>query len=92
MAEVLRPLGNTLARMPAGPEHPGLTAGPVFEMFYEFGNFIPWRQAAWTLLAERAALLATCARRTAGLPGVPGTLPAVATAAAEVAAGLADHI
>jgi Ferritin-like len=92
MTQVLRPLGNTLARMPAGPEHPGRTAGPVFEMFYEFGNFIPWQRAAWTLLAERAGLLATSARRTASLPGVPGTLPAVATAAAEVAADLAGHI
>jgi len=30
MAGVLRPLGRTLPRLPAGPGHPGRTAGPTF--------------------------------------------------------------
>ena len=43
MAGVLRPLGRTLPRLLAGPDHPGRTAGPTFEMYYQFGNFVPWR-------------------------------------------------
>ena len=41
MAGVLRPLGRALTRLPAGPDHPGRTAGPTFEMYYQFGNFVP---------------------------------------------------
>jgi hypothetical protein len=33
MGGVLRQLGRTLPRLPAGPDHPGLTAGPTFEMY-----------------------------------------------------------
>ena len=32
-------------------------------MYYQMGNFVPWREAAWALLAERLAL--TPARRAA---------------------------
>jgi hypothetical protein len=39
MATVLRPLGNAITELPAGPSHPGRTAGPSFEMFYQMGNF-----------------------------------------------------
>ncbi len=55
MAGVLGPLGRALTRLPAGGEHPGRTAGPTFEMYYQMGNFVPWRGAAWALLSERAA-------------------------------------
>jgi hypothetical protein len=60
-------------------------------MYYEMGNFVPWRHAAWTLLAERAALLADRAERVAGLPGVPARVAAVAGPAAAIAARLAAH-
>jgi hypothetical protein len=89
MTEVLRPLGNALTRMPVGPEYPGHTAGPVFEMFYEFGNFIPWREAAWTLLGERVQLLASHAARATGLPGVPAVMATVAESTASIAESLA---
>jgi hypothetical protein len=88
MTEVLRPLGNALTRMPAGDEYPGRTAGPAFEMFYEFGNFIPWREAAWTLLTERAELLAARARQAAALSGVPAVISLVADSATAIAASL----
>jgi hypothetical protein len=89
MTQVLRPTGNALTRMPAGPEHPGRTAGPVFEMFYEFGNFIPWREAAWTLLSERAALLASRASAARSLDGAPPIMADVADNARSIAASLA---
>jgi len=59
-------------------------------MFYEFGNFIPWREAAWTLLTERAELLAVRARRTATLPGAPAVTSQVADSAAAIAASLGN--
>lgn len=59
MADVIRPLGTLLTKLPAGPEHGGHTAGLTFEMHYAMGNFVPWREPAWALLHERMAFLAT---------------------------------
>jgi hypothetical protein len=92
MAGVLRPLGQTLPRLPAGPGHPGRTAGPAFEMYYQFGNFVPWREPAWALLSERAAILATRSADAADLPGAPAAVHDAATAAAGIAAQLLAHV
>jgi Ferritin-like len=92
MAGVLRPLGRTLPRLPAGPDHPGRTAGPTFEMYYQFGNFVPWREPAWALLSERAAMLATRIAGTAALPGAPAAVNDAAAAAAGIAAQLLAHV
>ena len=64
--------------MPVGPEHPGRTAGPTFQMYYQMGNFVPWREAAWTLLHERVQVVAD---RCGGLSDRVGSLPEVAAAA-----------
>jgi Ferritin-like len=53
MVGVLKPLGDLITTLPAGPEHPGLNAGPTFELFYESDYLMPHREAAWTLLEER---------------------------------------
>jgi CDGSH-type Zn-finger protein/truncated hemoglobin YjbI len=53
MSRVLRPLGDLVTTMPAGPDYPGRTAGPTFELFYENDYLMPHREAAWALLAER---------------------------------------
>jgi CDGSH-type Zn-finger protein/truncated hemoglobin YjbI len=53
MSRVLRPLGDLITTLPAGPDYPGRTAGPTFELFYENDYLMPHRAAAWTLLAER---------------------------------------
>jgi Ferritin-like len=92
MAGVLRPLGRTLPRLPAGPGHPGRTAGPTFEMYYQFGNFVPWREPAWALLSERAAILAMRSAEAAGLPGAPAAVNDAAAAAAGTAAQLLAHV
>jgi Ferritin-like len=92
MAGVLRPLGRTLPRLPAGPGHPGRTAGPTFEMYYQFGNFVPWREPAWALLSERATMLATRSADAAGLPGAPAAVNDAATAAARIAAQLLAQV
>ena len=92
MAGVMRPLAGALTAMPAGPEHPGRTAGPTFEMYYQMGNFVPWREAAWALLAERTAVLSGHCADTARGAGVPGAVGQAAEAAAAVLARLAEHV
>jgi ferritin-like protein len=53
MIQVVAPLGDLITTLPAGPEYPGRTAGPSFELFYESDYLLPHRDAAWILLAER---------------------------------------
>jgi hypothetical protein len=53
MGGVLRPLGDLIATLPVGPEHPGRTTGPSFELFYEDDDLLPHRESAWILLEER---------------------------------------
>jgi Ferritin-like len=53
MFGVLKPLGDTITTLPVGPEHPGMTAGASFELFYENDYLVPHREAAWALLEER---------------------------------------
>jgi hypothetical protein len=52
MFDVIEPLADILTTMPAGPDHPGRTAGPTFELFYEPDYLLPHRRAAWLLMAE----------------------------------------
>ena len=59
MLGALRPLGELITTLPVGPEHPGRTAGPSFELFYESDYLMPHREAAWTLLEERLREAAT---------------------------------
>jgi Ferritin-like len=53
MLRVLKPLGDLVTTLPVGPDHPGMTAGPSFELFYESDYLMPHREAAWALLEER---------------------------------------
>ena len=41
MGGVLGPLGDLITTLPVGPEHPGRTAGPSFELFYEDDDLLP---------------------------------------------------
>jgi len=92
MAGVLAPLGRALTRLPAGAALPGRTAGPTFEMYYQMGNFVPARGAAWAVLSERvAAMAARCADASDG-DAVPATVAAVTETAATVAGRLASHV
>jgi CDGSH-type Zn-finger protein len=55
MFEAIEPLGDILTTLPVGPEHPGRTAGPSFELFYQPDYLLPHRQAAWRIMAEHLA-------------------------------------
>ena len=53
MIQVIKPLGEKVTTMPAGPDHPGMTAGPSFEVFYRSGYMLPHTASSWVLLHER---------------------------------------
>jgi len=92
MSGVLAPLGDALTQLPAGPDHPGRTVGPAFEMFYLMGNLVPWRDAAWALLSERAAVLAGQCAMAAGQDSSSAAVGAAATCAAGIQAQLTPHV
>jgi Ferritin-like len=95
MADVVRPLGTALARLPASPGEPGVTAGFAFEVYYQMSNMVPWREPAWALLAERTALLAErCAAAADALAGAAyfGAVQRAAKRAGEIAATLAAEV
>jgi hypothetical protein len=57
MFTVIAPLGRLLTRLPVGPELPGKTAGPTFDIFRR-SYLLPHREAAWIILRERLQELA----------------------------------
>jgi hypothetical protein len=63
MRDAVMPLGGLVTRLPVGPEHPGRTAGPTFELFYGADLLLPHRHAAWTILEERLRVLAELGAR-----------------------------
>jgi CDGSH-type Zn-finger protein/truncated hemoglobin YjbI len=82
MFGAIKPLGDLITTLPAGPEYPGQTAGPSFELFYESDYVLPHREAAWILLAERLRQAAEFCE-----PGAP-CAPEVADRLREVRSGL----
>lgn len=53
MYAAIKPLGSIVTTQPIGPEMPGVTAGPGFELFYQVDYLLPHREAAWILMEER---------------------------------------
>ena len=96
MFSVIKPLGDLIPTLPAGPEYPGMTAAPSFELFYETDYLLPHRGAAWALLEERLReAMNFCERCRAGtaaeLAAVSGTLGQVSDALGRMADSLAAH-
>ena len=75
MIEVIGPLGSLITTLPIGPDHPGATAGPSFELFYGSGYLLPHRRSSWILLHERLIEVETFLRRVIG--EAPGHRPAL---------------
>jgi len=63
MFGVVKPLGTVVTTLPIGPEHPGVYAGPGFELFYQVDYLLPHKHAAWVLMEERLREAAAFARR-----------------------------
>ena len=53
MYTAIKPLGTVVTTLPVGPDLPGVTAGPGFELFYQVDYLLPHREAAWVLMEER---------------------------------------
>jgi hypothetical protein len=61
MFGAIKPLGLMLARLPGGPDHPGVTAGANFQLPYRASFLLPHRRSAWLRFAERLDELAAFA-------------------------------
>jgi hypothetical protein len=70
MAAVLRPLGSVLTTLPLGPDHPGELAGPAFYMVHPSQFLLPWREAAWKVMAQRLGAMAEACVRLGREPGL----------------------
>jgi len=91
MFGAIRPLGLLLARLPAGPDHPGVTAGANFQLPYRASFLLPHRRSAWLRFAERLDELAAFAGELQ-LPAADDLLAAVSGALGQTASDLTAHI
>ncbi|HWN61491.1 MAG TPA: ferritin-like domain-containing protein, partial [Streptosporangiaceae bacterium] len=93
MFQALKPLGDLVTTLPAGPGYPDRTAGPSFELFYETDYVLPHREAAWILLAERLRQAADfCQPGAPCAPAVADGLDAVQASLIEIARSLEAHL
>ena len=93
MFQAIKPIGNLVTTLPAGPDYPARTAGPSFELFYESDTMLPHREAAWILLTERIRQAAEyCEPGAPCAPGVADALAAVRSSLAEIARSLEAHL
>jgi CDGSH-type Zn-finger protein/truncated hemoglobin YjbI len=93
MLQAIRPLGDLVTQLPAGPEYPDRNAGPSFELFYESDYVLPHRVAAWVLLTER--IREAAAYCEPGAPCDPEVTEALAATRANlhaIADSLAAHL
>jgi hypothetical protein len=91
MFRAIRPLGLTLARLPVGPDHPGVTAGANFQLPYRASFLLPHRRSAWLRFAERLNELAAFAADIHP-PAGSDVLAAVSGALAQTAVTLMAHV
>src|SRR5580700_3742476 len=91
MASVLRPLGEALAKTPAGPEYPGKNAGPTFG-FTGHLDLLAHKNAAWIFFLERLYDLACRLTRLAEEASLPPEVQEAAAALESVAEHLTPFI
>ena len=75
MARALKPLGEALTLLPAGPGHPGMTAGPAFGLYRHVslpGDF----EVATKIVHERFEELIATGHRLCTHPHAPAVLQA----------------
>jgi CDGSH-type Zn-finger protein len=91
MASVLRPLGDALAKTPAGPEYGSQTAGPTFA-FVGNVHLLAHQTAAWIFFLERLYDLSMRLTRLAEEAALPQEVPEAAAALESVAEHLTPFI
>jgi CDGSH-type Zn-finger protein/truncated hemoglobin YjbI len=93
MFGAIKPIGDLVTTLPAGPDYPARTAGPSFELFYESDTVLPHREAAWILLTERLRQAADfCEPNGPCDPGVADDLATVRSSLTEIARSLEAHL
>ncbi len=85
MAGVLRPLGEALTKMPAGPTAPGKTTGPGFGYNRDV-HLLPHKPSAWIFFGERLTALAATARALVQPAAAPHELVEAASSLESIAA------
>src|SRR5437660_2425861 len=88
---VMRSLGPMMTALPVGPQHPGQTAGPAFEIVRPAFFVLPHRDAAWRILRERFETLADVSLKLADEPGLSG-MKQIATNFQGFASDLRRHL
>jgi hypothetical protein len=91
MFEAIKPLGLLLARLPVGPDHPGVTAGANFQLPFRASFLLPHRRSAWLRFAERLDELAAFAA-SFHPPAGEDVMAAVSAALGRTASDLTAHI
>jgi hypothetical protein len=91
MAGVMRPLGSVLTTLPLGPDNPGELAGPSFYMVHPSQFLLPYREAAWKVIAERLGEMADACARLGLEPGL-GRVAELEPVVRAIAAGLRAHL
>lgn len=87
MMDIVEPLAQALTRLPAGPSHPGKTAGTSFRL--SRGATIPThKEAAWTVFRERLGELGAYCSVLEARDGAPAMVAKIKTTLAGVAADL----
>src|SRR5580704_9518874 len=93
MFQAIKPIGDLVTTLPAGPDYPARTAGPSFELFYESDTVLPHREAAWILITERLRQAADfCEPGGPCAPAVADGLAAVRSSLTEIADSLQVHL
>ncbi len=93
MFQAVKPLGDLVTTLPAGPDYPARTAGPSFELFYESDTVLPHREAAWILLTERLRQAAEfCQPDGPCAAAVADGLAAARSSLNEIAGSLEAHL
>ena len=93
MFQAIKPIGDLVTTLPAGPDYPARTAGPSFELFYESDTVLPHREAAWILITERLRQAAEyCAPDGPCAPAVAERLAAVKSGLTDIARSLEAHL
>ncbi len=90
MFQLIEPLGQLLTTLPIGSNAPGKTAGASFEI-YRTGYILPHRYAAWSVLAERFAELASSCAKFSQHASAPKELVTVEQNIRKFAALLEQH-
>jgi CDGSH-type Zn-finger protein len=91
MASVLRPLGEALTKLPAGPSHPGKTAAPGFGYNRDV-HLLAHKGSAWIFFLERLWELAGRTTQLAQTPNVPAEIAEAAAALESVAEHLMPYV